>query len=122
MAKEDGVDTSDDAIDPARPPSGTGCVECLAAGSWWFHLRRCATCGHIGCCDQSPGQHGTKHFNESQHPIITSFEPHEEWFYDFRSGAFIEGPRLAPPHAHPASQPVPGPAGNVPPDWESKLN
>src|SRR4051812_21372307 len=36
------------------PPSGTGCVECLAMGGRWVHLRRCAECGHIGCCDSSP--------------------------------------------------------------------
>ena len=29
-------------IDTTVPPSGTGCVECTAAGGWWFHLRRCA--------------------------------------------------------------------------------
>ena len=35
-------------IDPTVPPSGTGCVECDAAGGWWVHLRRCAQCGHVG--------------------------------------------------------------------------
>ena len=44
-------------IDTAVSPSGSGCVECLASGGWWFHLRRCAGCGHIGCCDSSPSQH-----------------------------------------------------------------
>src|SRR5262249_40117765 len=37
------------SVDPAVSPTGTGCVECLATGGWWFHLRRCALCGHIGC-------------------------------------------------------------------------
>jgi hypothetical protein len=111
-----------DGIDPAVKPSGTGCVECEAAGSWWLHLRRCAQCGHVGCCDNSPNQHGTKHFKHTGHPIIASFEPGENWFYDFRSGDFIEGPELAPPESHPASQPVPGPAGRVPREWESLLN
>ena len=32
-------------IDPAVPPSGAGCAECLATDGWWFHLRRCAACG-----------------------------------------------------------------------------
>ena len=31
-----------DGINPAGKPSGTGCVECLAPGGWWLHLRRCA--------------------------------------------------------------------------------
>src|SRR5207249_10874412 len=47
------------------PPSGTGCVECLAEGGWWFHLRRCAECGHIGCCDSSPSQHARKQDRKS---------------------------------------------------------
>ena len=38
-------------IDTEVPPSGPGCVECTAADGWWFHLRRCAHCGHVGCCE-----------------------------------------------------------------------
>ena len=63
------------------PPSGTGCVECLKTGGHWLHLRRCAECGHIGCCDNSPGKHATAHFAADAHPLIQSFEPGEEWFY-----------------------------------------
>ncbi len=112
-----------DGIDPSVEPSGTGCVECEVAGSWWFHLRRCAQCGHIGCCDMSPKQHATAHFHATQHPVIRSFEPREAWFYDYRSEAFLEsGPVLAGPESHPAHQSVPGPAGRVPADWQSQLN
>ncbi|MGC1350718.1 MAG: UBP-type zinc finger domain-containing protein, partial [Xanthobacteraceae bacterium] len=64
-----------DGINPAAKPSGTGCVECSAPGGWWLHLRRCAECGHIGCCDSSPSQHASKHYAATGHPIITSFEP-----------------------------------------------
>ena len=39
-------------IDPSVRPSGVGCKECLATEGWWLHLRRCAKCGHIGCCDR----------------------------------------------------------------------
>jgi len=67
-------------INPSVRPSGTGCVECLATGGWWLHLRRCAECGHIGCCDNSPSQHASKHHAATGHPIITSFEPGERWF------------------------------------------
>ncbi|WP_200829269.1 hypothetical protein [Dermacoccus sp. SAI-028] len=38
-------------IDVTAAPSGMGCVECEASGGWWGHLRRCALCGHVGCCD-----------------------------------------------------------------------
>lgn len=56
-----------------------GCEDCLRTGGTWMHLRMCQTCGHIGCCDNSPGRHATAHFNESGHPIIRSVEPGEEW-------------------------------------------
>ncbi|HYL26778.1 MAG TPA: UBP-type zinc finger domain-containing protein [Candidatus Nitrosotalea sp.] len=113
---------SERGINPSVPPSGTGCVECEAARSWWFHLRRCAQCGHIGCCDQSLGKHATTHFNETGHPVIASFEAGEEWFYDYTTETFLEGPALAPPRWHPDHQPVPGPRGRVPADWQSELN
>ncbi|MEV0467906.1 UBP-type zinc finger domain-containing protein [Nocardia tengchongensis] len=112
-----------EGIDITVPPSGSGCVECDAAGGWWVHLRRCAQCGHVGCCDMSPNQHGTKHFQSTGHPFIQSFEPGEDWFYNFTSEEMYEGgPELAPPHAHPVDQPVPGPSGRVPADWQQHLH
>ena len=110
------------AIDPSVPPSGTGCLECLATGGWWFHLRRCAACGHIGCCDSSPSQHASHHADEAVHPIVRSFEPGEDWFYDYVTDEFLEGPKLADPQHHPLDQPVPGPAGRVPPNWQQLLH
>jgi hypothetical protein len=109
-------------IDPQMRPSGPGCVECLASGGWWFHLRRCAHCGHIGCCDSSPSQHASQHAIGVRHPIVQSFEPEEDWFWDYSTEDFIEGPVLAPPHHHPLDQSVPGPDGGVPPDWEQQLH
>jgi hypothetical protein len=109
-------------VDPAVRPSGDGCVECLAAGGWWLHLRRCAECGHIGCCDSSPSQHATAHSHETGHPVIASFEPGEEWFYDYRTQGFVDGPSLAAPRWHPANQPAPGPQDKVPRDWQSHLH
>jgi hypothetical protein len=109
-------------IKPDVPPSGEGCVECLAAGGWWLHLRRCAECGHVGCCDSSPSQHASKHFHATGHPIMASFEPGETWFYDYRTQKMIPAQRLAAPRWHPEDQPAPGPAGKVPRDWESRLH
>ncbi|WP_069758468.1 UBP-type zinc finger domain-containing protein [Streptomyces sp. LUP47B] len=109
-------------IDPSVPPSGDGCVECDAAGGWWFHLRRCAQCGHVGCCDSSPGRHATGHFRDSGHPLVRSFEPGEEWFWNFETNEMFEaGPELAAPVSHPDSQPAPGPEGRVPADWARTL-
>jgi hypothetical protein len=110
-----------DGIHPSVPPSGTGCVECEQDGGWWFHLRRCAECGHVGCCDDSLSKHATKHANETGHPIIQSFEPGEDWFYDYRTGEGFDGPSLAPPHSHPATQTAPGPEERVPPNWQRVL-
>jgi hypothetical protein len=110
------------AINPTVPPSGTGCAECLAADGWWFHLRRCAACGHIGCCDSSPSQHASRHASGDGHPIIRTFEPGEDWFWSYPDEKFAEGPPLAPPLHHPLDQPVPGPAGKVPADWQRYLH
>jgi hypothetical protein len=104
-------------IDPSVPPSGTGCVECEEVAGWWVHLRRCAQCGHIGCCDTSPAQHASAHAAAAGHPFIRSFEPDEDWFYSYETMEMYEGPALAPPQNHPLDQPVPGPAGRVPSDW-----
>jgi ubiquitin-hydrolase Zn-finger-containing protein len=110
-------------VDPTVPPSGTGCTECNAADGWWFHLRRCAQCGHVGCCDSSPSQHASRHSAESGHPVIRSFEPGEAWFWSYPSGEFYEsGPALAAPEHHPLDQPVPGPHGRVPRNWQSLLH
>lgn len=68
-------------LDLIRPviPSARGCEECLVLGAKWVHLRLCRTCGHVGCCDSSPNKHATKHFLQTHHPIIRSFEPGERW-------------------------------------------
>jgi len=83
-------------INLASKPSGDGCAECLASPKdWWLHLRRCAECGHIGCCDSSPSQHASKHAAETGHPIIASFEPGEHWFYDYETRGNDPGREIA---------------------------
>jgi hypothetical protein len=113
---------NDQDIDPSVPPSGPGCVECLASEGWWFHLRRCARCGHVGCCDSSPSQHASRHAAEVGHPVAQSYEPGEDWFWDYEAEEAVDGPVLTPPHHHPVDQPSPGPAGRVPPDWQRRLH
>lgn len=71
-------------------PSAQGCERCLKMGSGWVHLRICRTCGHVGCCDSSPNQHASKHFQESAHPIVQSFEPGEQWLWCYVDEVFIE--------------------------------
>ncbi len=60
-------------------PSGKGCKECLEMGDTWVHLRECLSCGHVGCCDSSKNKHATKHFDQTKHPVMQSFEPGENW-------------------------------------------
>ena len=80
---------------PAAPhePRAMGCEECLATGGRWVHLRLCLSCGHVGCCDSSPGRHATKHFQASQHPVVQSFEPGEDWGWCYLDSAML-GPFL----------------------------
>ncbi len=71
-------------------PGSDGCAECLADGTDWVHLRLCLTCGHVGCCDASPGKHATGHFHKTGHPIMKSFEPGEDWGWCYIDGVALE--------------------------------
>ena len=71
-----------DEIRPVKPRSH-GCEECLELGMRWAHLRLCRICGHVGCCDSSPGKHATAHFHETKHPIVKSLETGERWSWCF---------------------------------------
>ena len=62
-----------------EPRTPNGCEECLKIHSTWVHLRLCLECGHVGCCDSSLHKHATKHFHDTGHPIMRSFEPGEDW-------------------------------------------
>jgi len=87
-------------LDP--PPAATGCVDCLAAGRRdWVHLRVCQTCGHVGCCDQSPGRHATAHYGEAGHPLIRSFEPFEDWYWCYVDELIFELEGAPPAPSHP---------------------
>lgn len=61
------------------PADVAGCEDCLQQGTRWVHLRMCQECGHIGCCDSSPETHATKHFHATEHPVVRSVEPGEDW-------------------------------------------
>jgi hypothetical protein len=69
-----------DSIQYFDPPvDAAGCEECLALGMQWVHLRMCQGCGHVGCCDNSPGKHATAHHAATGHQVIRSIEPGEDW-------------------------------------------
>jgi len=73
-----------------EPKTPDGCEECLASGDAWVHLRLCLECGHVGCCDDSPNRHATKHFGKTRHPIMRSFEPGENWGFCFVDQLMLE--------------------------------
>jgi uncharacterized UBP type Zn finger protein len=70
-------------------PRTKGCEECEKMGSTWVHLRLCLSCGHVGCCDSSINKHGTKHFKATNHPIIRSFQPGEDWEWCYVDKTFV---------------------------------
>ncbi len=73
----------------AKPRTPDGCEECLKSGDEWVHLRLCLECGHVGCCDDSKNKHATKHFHETNHPVIRSFQPGETWRWCFVDEIFV---------------------------------
>lgn len=94
-------------------PSGPGCSECLASGGWWVHLRRCVSCGHIGCCDSSPAKHASAHALDTNHPLVQSYEPNEDWLWCYFDEVMFEMPEMTPSPSHPPGW-SPGPPGKVP--------
>jgi uncharacterized UBP type Zn finger protein len=71
-------------------PNTAGCEECLKMGDSWVQLLLCKTCGHVGCCDSSENKHATKHFRKTNHPIIRSIEPGEDWGWCYVDEVMIE--------------------------------
>jgi uncharacterized UBP type Zn finger protein len=84
-----------DQVRDVTPRTPDGCEECLESGDRWVHLRLCLTCGHVGCCDNSKNRHARRHFHDTSHPIIASWEPGETWAYCFADDVMVpaEGPR-----------------------------
>lgn len=70
-------------------PNSSGCEDCLKMGDQWVNLRVCLTCGYVGCCDNSKNKHATKHFHATQHPIIQTLEPWEEWLWCYVDNVLI---------------------------------
>ena len=79
-----------DQVRDVEPRTPQGCEECLKMNGRWVHLRLCLTCGHVGCCDNSPNKHATKHYHATKHPIIKSFEPGEDWGWCYVDELFLE--------------------------------
>jgi hypothetical protein len=89
-----------DQIDAGAQPSAPGCEDCLRVGGNWVHLRMCRACGHVGCCDSSPSKHASAHSADSDHALISSFEPGEDWWWCYRDEIAFTVPDL-PSCSHP---------------------
>jgi hypothetical protein len=76
-------------IRPVAPRTPQGCEECLRLGMQWVHLRLCLSCGHVGCCDSSPGRHSRAHAFADGHAIVRSFQPGEDWRWCFFDETFV---------------------------------
>lgn len=85
------------------PEAVDGCVDCLAAGGRWCHLRICLTCGNVGCCDDSPGRHATAHAAASGHQLIRSIQPGEDWSWCFADEVAMRIPDVTGEPAIPPS-------------------
>ncbi|MGW1725803.1 UBP-type zinc finger domain-containing protein [Streptomyces sp. NPDC002306] len=71
------------------PRTGSGCQECVADGGHWTHLRLCLDCGHLGCCDSSPGRHASAHYEETGHPVVRSAERREDWAWCYVDEVYL---------------------------------
>jgi uncharacterized UBP type Zn finger protein len=88
------------------PKSVEGCEDCLAVGTKWLHLRICLECGHVGCCDDSPNRHASAHAERTDHPIIRSLQPGEDW-----SWCFVDQVGMLIPELHGSTRIPPSPLG-----------
>ncbi len=79
---------ADGCVDIARfdrlPDVGEAvCEICVANDKRWVQLRVCLSCGHVGCCDDTPGAHARAHYEETGHSVIATIENGDTWAYCF---------------------------------------
>jgi len=71
-------------------PRTRGCEECLALRESWTELRVCLTCGHVGCCEDSPHAHALAHYQASGHPVIASRQAGETWSWCYEHRRYFD--------------------------------
>lgn len=67
----------------------TECAECLLLGDTWVQLRMCTTCGNVGCCDSSKNKHATRHFQETNHPVMKAVGTDGDWMWCYVDENYI---------------------------------
>ncbi len=78
-----------DQVNEHVVPHSTGCEDCEKTGDQWVKVRLCMACGHTGCCDSSKNTHARKHFAETGHPIIDSYQPKGEWRWCYVDDMYV---------------------------------
>ena len=115
-------DAPHDGVDPTVPPSGPGCADCDAHNppGWWVHLRRCAACGHVGCCDSSRASTPPPTPQRRATPS-SELQAGRGLVLGLRGRGDRRGTALSPRPRTPTTGP-PGPRGRVPVDWREHLH
>ncbi|WP_078626471.1 UBP-type zinc finger domain-containing protein [Streptomyces sp. NRRL S-241] len=75
--------------EPSPQAPSAGCADCVSRGWRWVRLRRCVTCGYVGCCDSSRGMHAHGHHVLSGHPVTLSLASDEDWAWCFTDEVFL---------------------------------
>lgn len=79
-----------EAIATVKKAVAYECEECIKNGDSWVHLRTCQECGATLCCDSSPNKHASKHSKSSEHPVISSAEPNENWLWCYEHSTIVK--------------------------------
>ena len=88
--KEESACQHINSLKELKLPNEYVCEECIKTGDDWVHLRTCQTCGVTLCCDSSPNQHMSNHYQNAHHPVIISAEPGEKWMYCYVDEVTVE--------------------------------
>jgi uncharacterized UBP type Zn finger protein len=71
------------------PPASQGCEECQREGKSWVAIRKCLVCGHVGCCDSTPGRHARAHFAETGHALIEPMSGNK-WTWCYVDDTYVQ--------------------------------
>jgi uncharacterized UBP type Zn finger protein len=63
-------------------PRSAECAECVSVGAEWVGLLVCLVCGWVACSDDSVRRHARAHYEETDHPVATTYGPSDwRWCY-----------------------------------------
>lgn len=71
-------------------PSSETCEHCKETGDTPVALRMCLVCGHVGCCDSTPGQHASAHFKATGHPVMKAIKGRREFTWCYVDESYVD--------------------------------